>query len=29
MEGDVKWPHGYSNVKMNSISLRNETVKQL
>lgn len=29
MECDVKWPYRYSNVKMNSMSLRNETAKLL
>ena len=29
MEGDVKWPHRSSNVKMNSMSLRNERMKHL
>lgn len=29
MEYNVKWPHRYNNIKINSMSLRNETVKLL
>lgn len=29
MEYNVKWPHRYNNVKVNSMSLRNETAKLL
>lgn len=28
MEHGIKWPYRYNTVKMNSMSLRNETVKQ-